>query len=222
MSYHRRPWQEVLFGLGKPPPFFAALLITLGLGCLADVVEPLRMLVAALRLTPAVWEQGQMWRVVTYGFVGHGGISMWVVVQLVLVYWLGQQMLVWLGRERARVVLLGGIAVAGVVAVMVQAAAEALGGPSCDGSPFWLMQGQSVVIGVGLGVFASNNRHSTLSFRGLFFGLPIPVKWVPWLHLLLAFGGALGTGDLAGFVGLVTAMAWGWRSTSRARRPVMN
>ncbi|MBV1862610.1 MAG: hypothetical protein KUG77_29585 [Nannocystaceae bacterium] len=213
--FKRNPWQEVLAGLGEPPRFLKLLLLALSVGCLADAAEPLRPWVAWLRLDPAAWERGEVWRMVTYGLFGRGGISAWVVLQLVLVYWLVQQLVVWVRVRRARTILLGGVAVAGVTAALAQAASNQLGGPSCRYAPFWLMQGQNVILAIGLAAFAANNRHSTVSHTPYVFGLPIPTKWLVPLHLLMTLGGALSTGDLGGFVGIVAATAWGWRVAPR-------
>lgn len=213
--FKRNPWQEVLSGLGEPPRFLKLLLIALSVGCLSDAAEPLRPWVEWLRLDPAAWERGEVWRMVTYGFVGRGGISAWVVLQLVLVYWLVQQLVVCVGVRRARTILLGGIAVAGVSAALAQAGSDQFDGPSCHYAPFWLMQGQNVVVAIGLAAFASTNRYSTVSHTPYVFGLPIPTKFLVPLQLLMALGGALSTGDLGGFVGIVAATAWGWTAVSR-------
>lgn len=187
------------------------------MGCLGDIAEPLRPWVELLRLDPAAWERGEVWRLLTYGLFGRGGISAWVIAQLVLVYWLVQQLVVWVGLTRARTTLLGGVAVAGVTAALAQAGSDQFGGPSCGYAPFWLMQGQSVIIAIGLAAFAANNRYSTVSHTPYVFGLPIPMRWLVPLQLLMALGGALSTGDLGGFVGILAATAWGWTAVSRGR-----
>ena len=215
MAFRRNPWQEVLAGLGNPPTFLKLLLVSLSIGCLADVMAPLRPWVDYLRLDPAAWERGEVWRIVTYGFVGRGGISAWVILQLVLVTWLVQQLVVWVRLRRARTILLGGIAVAGVSAALAQAASNQFGGPSCDFAPFWLMQGQNVIIAIGLAAFCASNRHSTVSHTPYVYGLPIPTKWLVPLQLLMALGGALSTGDVGGFVGIAAATAWGWTACRR-------
>ena len=216
MSFRRNPWQEVISGLGEPPNFLKLILASLAFGFLADAIEPLRPVVELLRLSPAVWEDAHLWRMVTYGFVGHGGISAWSVVQLVLAYWLGMQLLTWMGRRRSQIILLGGVAVAGTAAVIVQAGSELLGGPFCP-FPFWLVQGQHVLIAIGIAAFAANNRYSTVSHTPYVFGLPIPTKWLVPLQLLMALGGVLGTGDVGGFVGIVVATVWGWTTATRLR-----
>ena len=217
MVFRRNPLQEVMAGLGDPPLSLKILLGTLAFGCLADAVEPLRAWVDWLRLDSAVWESGQLWRLVTYGLFGRGGIRAWSIVQLILVYWLGQQMVVWLGERRTRIVILGGIAVSGTTAVLVQFVSNVIGGPSCDYAPFWLLQGQNVVIAIGLAVFAVSNRYSTVSHTPYLFGIAIPTRWLVPLQLLMAVGGALGTGDVGGLAGIVAATAWGWRSPDQRR-----
>lgn len=124
--FRRNPWQEVISGLGEPPPFLEVLLLSLALGCLADAVDSGRMVVEHFRLGPEVWQHGELWRVVTYGLIGQGGISAWSVVQLVLVYWLVQQMVTWLRAPGARNVLLGGVVFAGATAILAQVVSNLL------------------------------------------------------------------------------------------------
>ncbi len=217
MAFSRNPWREVIEGLGPPPLFVKLLLAGLSFGCLADAFGSLRPVVALLRLDPAVWEAGQLWRLVTYGLIGTGGISAWSIVQLVLAYWLSMQLITWIGLQRTQTTLLGGIAVSGLAAVFAQAASELLGGPSCA-YPFWIMQGQSVVVAIGLAGFAASNRYSTVSHTPYVYGLPIPTKWIVPIQLLLAFAAAVGTNDVGGFVGIAVASAWGWQAMSR-RKP---
>lgn len=215
--FRRNPWQEVIAGLGEPPPFLKILLLSLALGCFADTVDSGRMVVEHFRLGPEVWQQGELWRVVTYGFIGQGGISAWSMVQLVLVYWLVQQMVTWLRAPRARNVLLGGVVFAGATAVLAQVVSNLLGGPVSHWGPFWMIQGQGVLIAIGLASFAANNRYSTVSHTPFLFGLSIPTRWIVPLQLLMAVGGTMSSGDVGGFAGVVAATAWGWTQSMPRR-----
>jgi hypothetical protein len=216
VAFSRNPWREVIDGLGTPPPVIQGLMITLALGCVADMFHPLQPVMALLRLDPAVYEAGQLWRLVTYGLVGTGGIGAWSIVQLVLVYWLTMQLVTWIGLRRTQTMLLGGIAVSGLAAVGAHAGAELLGAPPCA-YPFGLMQGQSIVIAIGLAGFSAANRYSTVRHTPYVYGLPIPTKWLVPLQLMLAFAGAVATNDVGSFVGIATASAWGWRGMSTQR-----
>jgi hypothetical protein len=220
VAFERNPWREFIAGgRGRPPRFLYVLLVTLAFGCVADSVATLRPLAARLRLDPAIWEGAELWRLVTYGLVGHGGIGPWTLLQLVLVYWLGMEMCVWMRARRAQTILIGGIAISGAVAAACQFASDVVGGPRCDADPFWLLQGQNVVVAVGIAAFAARNRHSTVSHTPYLLGLPLPTRWLVPIQLLIAAGGALSTHDLGGFAGIVTATAWGWSASTRRWGP---
>ena len=197
-------------GLGTAPAAVKVLLAGLALGCFADAVEPLRPIVELLRLTPAVWEDGHVWRLVTYGFVGRGGISAWAIVQLVFIYWLMMQLVTWVRLKRAQTIIVGGVVVSGLAAAFAQAASDQFGGPSCPYAPFWLLQGQNVVAAIGIAAFSATNRYSTVSHTPYVFGMALPTRWLVPIQLIMALGGALNSGDVGGFVGVLVATAWGW------------
>ncbi|MCR9164008.1 MAG: hypothetical protein ACE37F_02110 [Nannocystaceae bacterium] len=218
MVFRRNPWEEVIAGLGTAPVAVKVLVGGLAFGCVADTLEPLRPIAELLRLSPAVWEAGQVWRLVTYGLVGRGGISPWSIVQLVFVYWLLMQLVTWVGEKRARTIILGGIVVSGIAAAFAQAMSDQFGGPSCPAAPFWLMQGQNVIASVGIAAFAATNRYSTVTHTPYVFGMALPTRWLVPLQLLMAFGGVFSTGDVGGFVGVLVATAWGWTAMIPKRR----
>jgi hypothetical protein len=190
------------------------LLVGLAAGVVVDSVVELRPVIDLLRLSPAVWERGHIWRVVTYGFVGTGPISAWSLVELVLVYWCAMELLVLLGLARTRTLILGGVAIAGLAAVAGQALSDAVDGPACV-SPFWMMQGQHIILAIALPVFATRNRWSTVAHTPYLLGLPIPTRWLVPLQLLAALGAFATTRDFGGFIGIAAATIWGLRFNAR-------
>ncbi len=217
MSFDRDPWREFLAGgRGRPPPFVLALLLTLAAGCVADSFWELRPVLEALRLSPGVWERSEVWRLVTYGWVGSGGISAWSLLHLVLVYWLLMELVARGGLRRTRIVLLGGIVIASSAAVAAQIVSDASGGPHCA-LPFWMMQGQSTVTAIAIASFAAANRYSTVAHTPFLFGLRVPSRWLIPLQLLYALASFAATRDVGGLVGIVTATVWGVRAGARWR-----
>jgi hypothetical protein len=172
---------------------------------------------ALLRLTPAVWRLGYLWQLVTYPLVGFGGPSPWILLELLVVFWFGQDVRARLGRRRFWTLLLAASAGAAGVAAMVQLALSAGLGGSPTPFPFQLMQGQRMVLAVLIAAFATLAGDATIL---LFFVLPIRARWCLWLGILLAFVAYLGSKDLAGFAGIcsatgITALALSRRSTHR-------
>ena len=193
------------------------LMATLAAGVLADSMFELEPLVELFRLGSSAWREGQVWRVVTYGLVGSGPLSMWSVLQLVLVYWCVMEAVVLLGERATRVLILGGIVAAGASALLAQAFSDAIGGPT-RAYPFRMMQGQSVVVALALPAFAARNRHSTVMRTPLLFGLPIPSRWLVPLQILAALAAFTSTRDFGGFVGIMTAIGWSmWFARPRSR-----
>ncbi len=157
---------------------------------------------ALLRLTPAVWRLGYLWQLVTYGFVGFGGASPWILLEMLVLFWFGQDVRSRLGRRRFWTVLLVAVVVAAVVAVAAQLAATAALGASPTAFPFQLMQGQRVLLAVLIAAFATLAGDATIL---LFFVLPLQARWCLWLGILIAFVAYLGSKDLAGFSGICAA-----------------
>lgn len=213
----RDPWRETVTGArGRPPDFVVALLVLLGAGMIADAFVELRPLVAWLRLDPAVWQHGQLWRLVTFGLVGEGGLSLWGAMQLVVIYWFTVELCVLMGAARVRVLLLGGIVIAGSAAVLTQLAWEGVGG---ERSPFafWMVQGQRIVMAIVVPAFASRHLHTTLE-TPLLFGLPIPSRWLIALQLLFALATFAALRDTGGMMGVLVATVWGARALRRHRK----
>ena len=217
--FERDPWSEVIGGgRGRPPRSIAILVGVLGAGVVADAVVELHPLLEGLRLSSAVWERGEVWRLVTYGLVGTGGISAWAAFELLLVYWFSMELVGWIGLSRTRVLVLGGIVVAGTAATAAQAISDALGGPGFPPAPYWMMQGQSVVLALVTAAFATHARWTRVAHTRFFWGLPIPTRWLVPLQLLFAAGGFAATRDLGGLVGIATATVWGLRMAGPRRR----
>lgn len=216
--FQRSPLRELAASArGRPPRFLAALLATLAIGLLADAFFELQPLVAWLRLDAAVWEQGQLWRLVTFGLVGEGGVGLWSVVQLALVYWFAMELCVFIGERRTQVLLVGGIAIAGVTAATVEFLWQVAGGQGSDFA-FAMVQGQRTVLAILLPAFAVRHRHSVLVETHLLFGMPVPTKWLIPMQLIGALASFAALRDVGGFAGVLAATWWGARlPRSRAR-----
>jgi len=164
---------------------------------------------ALLRLTPYVW-RGFLWQLATYAFTGYGGASFWILLELLILYWFGRDVYYRLGRRRFWSTLLVSAVVAGVVAEIVYLLADLAGGAPAL-TAFTIMQGQRVLLTIFIAAFATLNRNATIL---LFFVLPIQARWFLWLEVLFAFIAFLGTHDLPGFLGIVTAVVVTWGSLS--------
>lgn len=214
--FQRSPWRESISGgRGTPPTFLVLLLAGLAMGMLADAFVELHSVVAWLRLHPRVWEDGQLWRVVTFGLVGAGGLSLRGLLQLVLVHWFTLELCVLLGVRRTKVLLAGGIVITGMSAATVQFTWEALGGVRHP-AIFHMIQGQHAVLALVVAAFASANPHATLVGTRMFFGMPLPTKWLIPLQLFIALATFAAARDVGGFAGVLVATLVGAGAT-RAR-----
>lgn len=150
-----------------------------------------------LHLGTALWPFGVVWQVFTYPFAGHGGPSLWILLELLILYWFARDVFYRLGRHRFWRTLLTVTVMAGVAAVAVELVAllVARGTPGA----FSLMQGQRTLLAFAIAAFATLNARATIL---LFFVLPIQARWFLWIEILFAFIAFLGTHDLAGFVGI--------------------
>jgi len=161
----------------------------------AQNFAPLRGIVEALRLDPQVL-RGGVWRLATYAFAGFGAPSPWILLELFIVGLFGRDVYQRVGRKGFWRLLLTVSVVAGFVAVIVNWVVPA---PAA----FTLMQGQRIVLTILIAAFATMASEAVIL---LFFVLPIQAKWFLLLEVLLAFIYYLGSGDLAGFVGIVVAV----------------
>jgi hypothetical protein len=209
--YERNPWREVIAGArGKPPRFVLLLLATLALGILAGSFVELRPLLEWLRLDARVWEEAQLWRLVTYGLVGDGVLSLWSLLQLVAIGWFTVELCVAMGVARVRMLVLGGIAISGLVAVVAEIAWELTGGVRSD-YVFEMAQGQRIVVAIIVPAFGTRHRHTMLQ-TPLLFGLPLPSRWLIGLQLVLALATFAALRDVGGFAGVLAATLWGARA----------
>lgn len=157
---------------------------------------------ALLRLTPLVWHRFFLWQLVTYPFIGSGGPSVWILVELYILFIFARDVYAGLGRRHFwRLTLAAGVAAA-VIAVAAGFLTTWTGG-GLGLAPFVLMQGQWVLTAIFIAAFATANRQATIL---LFFILPIEARWFLGIEILFAFIGFLGTHDLAGFLGICTAV----------------
>jgi hypothetical protein len=168
-----------------------------------------RILPALLRLTPAVW-RGFFWQVATYPFIGYGGASFWILLELLILYWFGRDVYYRLGRRGFWTMLLVSAVIAGVVAEVTYLLTGLVSGGSVP-TAFVIMQGQRMLLAIFIAAFATLNRNATIL---LFFVLPIQARWFLWLEVLFAFIAFLGSHDLPGFLGITTAVLVTWGSLS--------
>ncbi len=167
-------------------------------------------LTALLQLTPLVWMRAFVWQLVTYPFAGSGTPDFWFVLELLILFMFGRDVLSRLGRRGFWQVLLVGALVASVTAVVVQLLFR-LGGVLPGPTAFALMQGQHMLLVILIAAFATLAGQATIY---LFFVLPVQARWFLGLEILFAFLGYLKTRDLAGFVGICAAVAFTWASLS--------
>ena len=169
---------------------------------------------ALLRLTPDVWQRGFIWQLFTYPFVGFGAPSFWFLLELLILFMFGRDVLYRLGRKGFWRLLVVTSAVAAVVAVFISLVALWIGGPQALATAMVLMQGQRMLLVILIAAFATINRSATIL---LFFVLPIQARWFLPLEIVFAFLGFLSTKDLAGFLGICAAVGFtfgwltGWR-----------
>lgn len=202
------------FGIGSGAPMprdliavLASLFITFSL----QFFEATAIIPALLRLTPAILG-GFIWQVVTYPFIGWGGSGLWFLLELLILFWFGRDVFWRLGRRRFWQLTARAALGAALVAVLVLLL-ERLAGWSDGGmGAFQLMQGQRILLAITIAAFATLWGEATIL---LFFVLPVRARWFLWLEILFAFVAFLGSGDprfgvpkdLAGFVGICTAVA---------------
>ncbi len=183
---------------GPPAPHLVALLAVLFATYSLQFFAPTAWLPALLRLTPAVWQQGFVWQLVSYPFAGYGPPSLWFLLELLILFMFGNQVCWHLGRRGFWRVLLGVTVIAAGAAVLV---ALLIGvGPTT----FSLMQGQRMLLAILIAAFATAYGDATIL---LFFILPIRARWFLWIEVAVAFIAFLSTRDLPGFAGVCAAVA---------------
>lgn len=187
---------------GRPPTDVIALLAALFVTFALQFFAATALLPALLRLTPAVWRAGFVWQIVTYGFTGYGGPSLWFLLELFILYMFAQDVFLRLGRRRFWTLLLAGVAGAAVAALAAQLALGPVFSDDPLAAPFVLMQGQRILLVILLAAFAIVAGDATIY---LFFVLPIQARWFLYLGILFGFFGFLSTKDVGGLAGICAA-----------------
>jgi hypothetical protein len=218
MAYRTAPRFTGFGAGGPPPPDLLAILAVVFVTFSLQFFAPTAIVVDFLRLTPLVWSRGLVWQVATYPFVGIGGPSIWILLELFVLYLFGRDVFSRLGRRRFWRLLAFACIPAAVVALLVDALVRLATSAGGVGAPSLLiMQGQLMLVAVFVAAYATLNRDATIY---LFFVLPVVARWFLPLEILFAFIAFLGTKDLAGFVGLCAGvgLTWGALSGGRWRR----
>lgn len=202
------PWSRGGGGIGFPPltPAPRDLVVLLAVVFATYALQffaATAWLPALLHLGTALWPLGLVWQVVTYPFAGYGGASIWILLELLILYWFARDVFYRLGRRRFWRALLSASVIAGLAAVGVEVFVRLASPGGMTLAPFTLMQGQRTLLAFAIAAFATLNRHATVL---LFFVLPIQARWFLWLEILFAFIAFLATKDLAGFTGIAVVV----------------
>jgi membrane associated rhomboid family serine protease len=187
---------------GTPPTDIVMLLAVVFTTWALQFFSATAAIPALLRLTPAVWRSGFLWELVTYPFAGFGPASPWILLELLIVLWFGQDVRARLGRRGFWTLLATAAVAAAIAAIAVQLTLEAMGDAGTL-FPFQIMQGQRMLLAILVAAFATLYGDATIL---LFFVLPMPARWFLWLEIGLAFVGFLSSKDLAGFAGICAAV----------------
>ena len=191
------------FGSGSPPPRDVLILIGVVFVTFSfQFFDPTAWLISWLRLTPDAWASAFVWQVVTYPFIGYGPASIWILLELLILFWFAKDVYWRLGQKNFWKMLLWATISGGVVAVGVNVLDYLLTG-GLDAGDLVLLQGQRILLTVVIAAFSTMFAQATIL---LFFVLPVQARWFLWIELAIAFIGFLGTRDLAGFLGICTAV----------------
>lgn len=210
-----RPGRSILGGggggLSGPIPrdlllIGASLLVTVTLSSF----EGTRPITQLLTITPAVWQRGFLWQLVTYPFVEASGPSLFFVINLVLLFLWGRDVFWGLGRKHFWRLLLFATVGAGLLATLTDVLASLAGW--VPPTRFLLLQSWTL-LSILLAAWARAHRGATILFM---FILPIEAGWLIALEILLAFLGFLTTRDLPGFVGICAAIGISWYYIARS------
>lgn len=158
-----------------------------------------------LRLTSAVWLAGYVWQLATYAFIGYGAPTLWILLELLILFWFGKDVFWRLGRKRFWRTLAWAVVGGALVAVAADVLLRLAGFPLDPA--YLIMQGQRVLLTVLIAAFAALFADATIY---LMFVLPIRARWFIWIEILFAFIAFLGTRDLPGFLGLCAAIGITW------------
>ena len=207
--YQRQVRQIQFGGLDRPPP--RDLIVLLAVLFTTYSAQFFVGWLGLFRLSEAVWQRGFLWQPLTYPWIGlaNGGLlgtprpSVFILLELFILYLFAQDVFALLGRRRFWRLLLLAPLLAAIVALTIDGLGWIIAGAGAP-SAFALMQGQRMIILVVIAAFATLRAEATIL---LFFILPIKAKWFLWLEVAIAFIGFLGTKDVAGFVGVCVAIA---------------
>ena len=191
------------FGMTRGPvaPDLIVLLAVLFVTFSLQFFKGVRLIPELLRLTSQVWQFGFLWQIATYPFVGQGAPNIWFLLELFILLLFARDVFSRLGRRSFWRLVAWGSLTAGLVAVGIQVlgALPDLANPA----PIVILQGQRMLLVIVIAAFATLYQSATIY---LFFVLPIRARWFLWIEILFAFMGFLGTGDLAGFLGITAAV----------------
>lgn len=212
--YTRQPTGPPTFSFGMggsgPPP--KDVLILLGVVFVTFSMRffpALAVIPQLFELSPAAYRPGLVWQVVTYPFIGMGVPGLWFLLELLILFWFARDTFRALGQKRFWKMTVTVAAGAALAAVLTHVAMVLSGATLPAVGAFQLMQGQRMLLVIFIAAFATLFHHASIL---LFFVLPVQAKWFIWLEILFGFMGFLRTGDLAGFVGICTAVALTWSS----------
>jgi membrane associated rhomboid family serine protease len=207
------PWgrQPTRFGMSSGVPrdivaLIAIVFVTFSLQFFSQTY----WLIELLRLTPRVWQSGFLWQLVTYPVTGVGPPRAWILLELLVLFWFGRDVLSRLGRRNFWRLLALSCLTAGVVALLVDLVARVVG--QVPEASLQLVQGQRMILAVLVAAFAILFRDAQIL---LFFVLPVQARWFLPLEIVLAFIAFLRYHDLAGFLGICTAVGMTWLLLAR-------
>ena len=190
------------FGTGAVPRDLWVLLGVLFVTFSLQFFRSTALIVAALRLTPLVWQRLWIWQLATYPFIGAGGPSFWILLELYFLFSFARDVFDGLGRRHFWRLVMTVSILSALVAVGVDVLTT-LTGWLASPQPFVLMQGQWLLLTIVVAAFATAHGRATIMFM---FVLPIEARWFLALEILFAFIGFLQTRDLVGFLGLCAAV----------------
>lgn len=156
-----------------------------------------------LHLGRLLWPFGVVWQVLTYPFAGAGGASIFILLELLVLYWFLRDVFYRLGRRRFWRNLLTVTVIAGAVAVGMELIVRLLNGGPVATAPFGIMQGHRTLLAFAIAAFATLNRDATIL---LMFVVPIQARWFLWIEVAIAFVVFLRSHDVAGFAGILVVV----------------
>lgn len=202
------------FGLAPPPPDIIFLIAALFVSFSLSAFDNTAIVVALLQLSPAVWQLGFLWQILTYPVAAEFS-GFFFLLALFMVYQFGSEPCRRLGRKEFWKVFLLATLAGGLAAVASQLLLEAAG--MAQRADFTLMQGERMTLAVLTALYATLFSQATILF---FFVLPIPARALLWIELAIAFVAFLATKDFAGFVGIAVAIGtvYAWLTGKGPRR----